>query len=180
MNQWRQYAKLIIVCILLATCEIACAATSDCIKAKRISNEAISLMAHTARDESTKLRKLVQDGWQTPYDDLTIIKSFKITECQNSGEHIKIVVIFDVLGRLINAGNPDLVMFKVAPHQERHELHMVNIGGVLKIGDIQSLEPHVMPEYAIQILTEIANNEPSFKTKILSIINELQQINYDY
>ena len=135
----------------------------------------MGLMAATARDESTKLRSLVRDGWQTPYDDLTISRSFDVGECRTEGESARLVVTFDVIGRLVAAGQGDRVAFEPGTRPERRELNLVNVETDVKIDDIRSLEPHVDPEYAIRILTEVANGEPALKEKCLALISEIRR-----
>jgi hypothetical protein len=80
------------------------------------------------------------------------------------------------VGRLVAAGQAEGVAFEAGSRLERRELRLVAVDGALKIDDISTLEPHVDPDYAIRILTEIANSEPQAKAKALDLIAELRRV----
>lgn len=176
MNLRLAHACALLFTLLTQACSSHGAQGSLCLDAERVTREAMALMAATARDESTKLRGLVRDGWQTPYDDLTIIRSVRVDGCRAQGESAEVVVLFDVVGRLVAAGQGDRVAFETAPRLERREVRAVAVDGVTKLDDVSWLEPHVRAEYAISILEEIANGQPRFKPKSLVLIDELRRV----
>ena len=169
-------ATVVFLGLLVQACGTAPAAAPNCVEARRVAGEAVALMMATARDESTKLQQLVREGWQSPHEDLTIIRGVEVGECQAEGQYATVVVLFDVLGRLVAAGRSDSVAFEASPSAERRELRLVDVGGVVKVDDISTLEPQVEPEYAIRILTELANSDPSAREKCLALIAELRRI----
>lgn len=149
-------------------------APPDCTEAQRVTREAMSLMADTARDESTQLRKWVRDGWDAPFDDLTLIRSVEIGKCVVSGQAAEVDVEFAVLGRLRAAGDEAQVRFEPGVSQERRVVRVVNLEGAWKITDIGDLEPHVRPQYAIGVLSEMANGDAASGVRSQAIISELR------
>jgi len=138
----------------------------DCPHARQVVTQALNLMQHSARDESTQLRVYVRDGWQTPFANLTIIRSFDVNECQTSGVSARVSVDFDVAGRLVGVTGNEALNFIPDSQLEKIELEVVDVDGVARIADLSHLEPHVGARYANQILTEVANAQPSIGTRI--------------
>jgi hypothetical protein len=154
-----------------------CTSAADCTEAKRVAREAMVLMADTARDESTKLRHWVRDGWDSPFDDLTIIRSVQIGSCAASGDAAEVEVEFAVLGRLLAAGQEHQVRFEPGTAQERRLLRVVAAGqGAWKLDDITHLEPHVTPHYAIRVLSEMANGDRLVAARIQTVIGQLRDL----
>jgi hypothetical protein len=134
-------------------------------------------MVTTARDESTRLRTLVRDGWQVPDQHLTVVQAYKIGECHvGDASSTRVTVNFEVLGRLVHAGSAGRVAFQAGARRADRELDIVSIDGVAKVEDLRSLESHVEPAYAIRMLTELAQSEPAAKAKCDAIIARLRHL----
>jgi hypothetical protein len=174
MNRHLEVGCLILSAFVVSWYSSAAASESTCAEGEQITRKAMTLMAATARDESTKLRGLVRNGWQTPYDDLTIIRSFQLDGCRMQANVAQVTVTFDVVGRLVAAGHGSRVSFERVPHKERRVFKASSVDGTTKVEDIGALEPHVNADYAITILNEIAHGEPQFEPKTRALIEEIQ------
>lgn len=136
----------------------------------------MSLMKTTARDESTKLRQFVREGWQTPQESLTIIRDLEIENCEATGEDATVAVRFDVLGRLVAPGRIDRVAFEPISNSKRRNFRLIDVDGVLKLDDISSLESHVEAGYAIRILMELVESEPTGSERAREVMTELRGV----
>jgi len=174
MNVRLKAGCLILCALVLQRCKSAGASALACADAEQVTRETMTIMAATARDDSTKLRGLVRNGWQTPYKDLTIIRTLQLDGCRMQGDTAQVTVTFDVVGRLVAAGHGARVSFERAPQKERREFKASSIDGTTKLEDITALEPHVNADYAIAILNEIAHGEPQFEARTRALIEEIQ------
>jgi hypothetical protein len=160
---------------VMQACSTARAAAPSCADATRVAREAFAVMADTARDESTRLQRLVRRGWDTSYDDLTISRSFAVADCRPAGDAVTVTVTFDVVGRLVAAGQEERVTFQPGARTERRELKVVAEGADVKLDDIGPIEPHVTADYAVRILTELGNGAPTMKARFDGLIGDIRR-----
>lgn len=129
----------------------------------------MALMSTTARNESAQLQALVSNGWQTPDERLIVIRGFSLGRCRSIGSATQVLVSLNILGRLMDSGSADQLVYQVQPRTAQQAFTVLYDGGTPKVSDITSFESHVLPDYAIRILDEFSFGEPAAAGKMKRI-----------